>query len=66
MPFELRIHGRRCGEFATEQEATNRARDLLRETPDLEPEIIDMSTGRAAAPGASKRDRDELAKRIGY
>lgn len=66
MRFELRINGRTCGRFASQDEATAHARDLLRETPDLEPEIIDTATDRGAAPAASEQDREELAKKVGY
>jgi hypothetical protein len=66
MPFMLRINGRDCGTFPTEEEAVARASQAIRETPDIEPEIIDTDTGRPAAPGASKAGRDDLANKVGY
>jgi hypothetical protein len=66
MPFMLRINGRDCGTFPTEDEAVARAREVVRDTPDAEPEIIDTETGRAAAPAASESRRDDLANKVGY
>lgn len=66
MPFMLRINGRDCGTFPTEEAANARAREAIRETPNLEPEIIDTATGRPAAPAASQERRDDLANKIGY
>ena len=66
MAFELRINGRNCGTFPTQAAAVARASEIVRETPDIEPEIIDTETGHAAAPGASKAAREDLAKKIGY
>ncbi len=66
MPYEIWIGGQSQGVFATEAEAVARAREVVRATPDAEPEIIDTETDRAAAPGGTKGDREDLAKKIGY
>ncbi|MBV8911631.1 MAG: hypothetical protein JOZ05_01175 [Acetobacteraceae bacterium] len=66
MAYELRMTGATAQQFDTEQEAVAAAERLLREDPDAEPEIIDLSTGRAAAPGASRNWREELRNRIGF
>ncbi len=66
MPYELRITGAPRAQFDTEQEAVDAAALALRDNPDAEPEIIDLATGRPAAPGSSKNWREELKNRVGF
>jgi hypothetical protein len=66
MPYELRIGGAPRAQFETEQEAVDAAKQVLFDDPNADPEVIDLTTGRAAAPGASKRWRDELRNRVGF
>jgi len=66
MGFELRMPGVSSAEFETEQEAVAAARRAIQENPDAEVEIIDLSTGKAAAPGSSKNWREELRNRVGF
>lgn len=63
--FELRLNGCTFAEFATLEEALRRAKAAVIEDPDLDPEIIDLRTGRASMLCASKRWRDEIAERLG-
>ena len=66
MSFELRVGGTKRAEYETEQEAVEAAKQLLIEDPDSDAEVIDLSTGHAAAPGSSKQWRDELRNRVGF
>jgi hypothetical protein len=66
MTYELRIGGVPKAQFGTEEAAVAAARDVIRENADADVEIFDLTTGRACAPGASKRWRDELANRVGF
>ena len=66
MPYELRVGGVSKGRFDTEEAAVAAARDVIRANPDADPEIFDMETGKASAPGASKTWREELANRVGF
>jgi hypothetical protein len=66
MPFELRVLGSHVAKFDSQEEALAHARTIIQDNPDAEPEITDTATGEAVAPGASKRDRDDLARKIGY
>jgi hypothetical protein len=66
MPYELRAAGAPRSQFETEQEAVAAAKRLLQDDPDAEPEIIDLSTGKPAAPGASGNWREELRNRVGF
>ena len=60
MPYELRAKGRTVQTFATEDEAVAGARELIRTQPDSDPEIWDTTTGKPAAPAASKAWREGL------
>jgi hypothetical protein len=64
MAYELRIGGQGEGRFETSDEAEARARALQREDADAILEVIDLATGRAYAPAAAARDRDDLAREI--
>lgn len=66
MPFELRMPGVDSATFETEQEAVAAARRALQENPDAELDIIDTTTGMAAAPGASTSWREELRSKVGF
>ena len=66
MSYELRIGGTSRAQFATEQEAIAAAKQILIDDPNSDAEIIDLSTGRAAAPGSSKSWRDELRSKVGF
>ena len=66
MPYELRTPGAQAQLFETEQDAVAAAKRLLQEDPNAEPEVIDLSTGKPAAPGASRRWREELKNRVGF
>ncbi len=66
MAFELHIDRRHVASFPTLDEALARAREVMREQPDCEPEILDSETKRAVEPGSSRRWREELAHKIGY
>lgn len=66
MAYELRIGGTKRAQFETEQEAIAEAKRTLVEDPNSDAEVIDMTTGRAAAPGSSKAWRDELRNKIGF
>ncbi|MBN8874185.1 MAG: hypothetical protein J0H67_15225 [Rhodospirillales bacterium] len=65
MPYELRL-GSETRTFDTEAEAMASARDLMRADADAQPEIRDLTTGQAVAPGATARWRDELAGKVGF
>jgi hypothetical protein len=66
MPYELRVSGKAPVSFETEQEAVEAARIVMTNDPDAEPEVIDLSTGKAAAPGADKSWREHLRNKIGF
>ena len=66
MPFELRVLGSPVATFDSEEEALAHARTVIQANPDAEPEILDTATGEPVAPGASKRDREDLARKVGY
>lgn len=66
MAYELRIAGTPRERFETEQDAVAAAKRLLQDDPNADPEIIDLSTGRPAAPGASRNWREELRNRVGF
>ena len=66
MAYELRVAGAPKSQFATEAEAVDAAAQALRDDPDADAEIIDLATGRPAAPGSSKTWREELKTRIGF
>ena len=46
--------------------AVDGARELLRTQPDSDPEIWDTTTGKPAAPAASKAWREDLARKVGF
>lgn len=66
MPYERRIPGKNPARFATEQEAMAAAKQSLADDPTVDPEVIDLSTGRPAAPGADKASREELRNKVGF
>jgi hypothetical protein len=66
MPYELRAPGAQARQFQTEQDAVDAAKQLLQQDPNAEPEIIDLATGKPAAPGASRNWREELRNRVGF
>jgi hypothetical protein len=43
-----------------------RARAILRDDADKQPEVLDAETGQPVAPGASKGSRDDLARKVGF
>lgn len=66
MPFIVRVGGKTLARYATENEALARAREIVRDDADQQPEILDADTGRAVAPGASAGSREDLAGKIGF
>jgi hypothetical protein len=66
MAYELRIPGHPSRHCETQEEAQRLAREALRAAPDVEPEVIDLSTGRPAQPAGSTARRDDLANKVGY
>jgi hypothetical protein len=66
MPYELREKGRTVQTFDTEAEAVDGARKLVRTQPDSDPEICDTTTGKPAAPAASKAWREDRARKVGF
>ncbi len=66
MPYELRAAGKPPVTFETEAEAMAAAKAITLADPDAEPEVIDLTTGEPAAPGASKADRDDYATKVGF
>jgi hypothetical protein len=66
MPYELRLKDGSRQTFDTEEEAVARAGEILQEHPDVEIDIWDTTTGKPAAPGASKSWREEIARKIGF
>jgi hypothetical protein len=65
MPYELRRPDATPIIFDSEEAAVHAASAALRDDPDLELEIIDLATGRACAPGASRAWREDLRQRMG-
>ena len=65
MPYELRIAGRPPARFDTEQEAMAAAGAAVADNADAVPEVVDLTTGQAAAPGADEASRDALTNTIG-
>jgi hypothetical protein len=66
MTFTLRLDGTTVATFDTEEEAVARARAILRDDADKQPEVLDAETGQPVAPGASKGSRDDLARKMGF
>lgn len=66
MPYELHIGRRHLATFPTLDEALARAREVMREQPNAEPEILDSETKRAVDPGSSRQWREDLSNKIGY
>jgi hypothetical protein len=66
MPFEVRLAGKLVATFDSEAAAVARAREMLRQDADRQPEVLDTATGRAVAPGASAESRERLAGKIGF
>jgi len=66
MPYTVRLNGRTVATFDTEEEAVARARAILRDDADKQPEVLDAETGQPVAPGASKGSRDDLARKVGF
>lgn len=66
MPYELRMPGRKPVTFETEPEAMAAARQCLREDLAAEPEVIDLATGKACAPGSTAAWREEFTQEVGF
>lgn len=66
MRYEVRVDGASIGVFETAEDALACVRQALARDPDHEPEIIDMTTGRAYEPAATAPERDDLANKVGY
>jgi hypothetical protein len=66
MPFEVRIRGKTACVCESQEEAVEHAREAMKADPDCHAEILDSATGRSAAPAASRRSREDLAKKVGY
>ena len=65
-PYELRLSGRPAGTFQTESEAVAAASAAIRADADCQPEVLDIATGMAAAPGASLAEQEALAQEVGF
>jgi hypothetical protein len=66
MAYELRVNGRILDRYDQPEDALVGVRTLMKFNCDLEPEVLDSRTGRAFAPAASIRSREELATKIGF
>ena len=66
MRYEVRVAGASIGVFAEAEEALECVRRAMAENPDEVPEIIDMETGHAYAPGATEEDREDLASKVAF
>ena len=66
MSFTVRLKGKIVAAYDTEAEAVARAREIVLQDADNQPEVIDEQTGRGAAPGASARSREQLATKVGF
>jgi hypothetical protein len=63
--YELRVEGKMYAGYDDLNGALKAVRHLVAREPDLDPEIIDLRTGRACMVAASRRWRDEIAAVIG-
>jgi hypothetical protein len=66
MAYELRVNGRILDRYDRPEDALNCVRALMRLDCDLEPEVLDLRTGRPVVPAASMCSREELATKIGF
>lgn len=66
MPYELRVPGREPVTFETEPEAMDAARRCMSEDPEAEPDVIDLTTGKPCAPGATAAWREEFKRQVGF
>jgi hypothetical protein len=66
MRYELRVNGRAIEFYDDPNDALDRVRILIKLDCNVEPEVIDTSTGRAFEPAASIDWREELAKKVGF
>jgi hypothetical protein len=66
MTYEVRARGQVIAVYERQRDALARVRELVRQDPDLEPEIVDAGTGKPAEPAATQADREDLAKKIGF
>ncbi len=66
MPYTVHLDGKTVATFDTEEEAVARARAILRDDADKQPEVLDAETGQPVAPGASSGSRDDLARKVGF
>lgn len=62
--YELRLNGRPVGQYKDAEAALERVRLVSAVDPDIEPEIMDMRTGRAFEVAASLRWREELTAKM--
>ena len=65
MAYELRLPRTPRRPLGTD-DAVAAARRALEDNPDAEPDIINLATGKPAAPGSSKNWREELKNRVGF
>lgn len=65
MPYELRLQGRSPATYESENQAIAAAREAIIADPNAEPEITDLTTGKPAAPAASKSWREHFRTQIG-
>jgi hypothetical protein len=66
MAYELHVDRRHVATFPSLDEALTRAREMLLNQPDCEPEILDSDTKRAVEPASSRRWREELSQKVGF
>lgn len=66
MAYEVRMGGKVVGTYDTEEEAMAAVREALLADADVEPEVYDTRTGKAAAPGSSAGWREHLATKTGF
>lgn len=66
MPYELRIAGKTNEIFETQPEAVEASKRAITNNPEADLEVVDLSTGDAAAPGADKGSREDLRNKVGF
>ena len=66
MAYEVRANGKPVAVHERQRDALAQVRELVRDNPDLEAEIIDTATGQSATPAASKLEREDYARKVGF
>jgi len=66
MAYEVRVNGKTLAVHERQRDAAAQVRELVRADPDCGAEIINTATAQPAAPAASKQERDEYARKVGF